>query len=92
MDFSTGFSAQDMKKRLKTGCMGLFAGIFAWIWWFLLYPELCFPQDVYDVVYETDVEEIEGSQEEICDLLLQADQEQVIVKSRLLEWIRQHKD
>lgn len=84
------FSARNLKKRFRTGFMGLFAGIFAWVWWFLLYPELCFPQDVYEVVYETGTEETEGSQKEICDLLLQADKEQVIVKSRLLEWLKRH--
>lgn len=88
---------------------GLLAGVFAFVWWCVLYPELCFPQDTYETVYdageegageeETEKEEMEkeGAEqkksvpaEENCRGLLQADKEQVIVKSRLLEWLEQH--
>lgn len=88
---------------------GLLAGVFAFVWWCVLYPELCFPQDTYEAVYEAggDGAEKEGmekentekesagqeksvSAEENCRRLLQADKEQVIVKSRLLEWLEQH--
>lgn len=59
---------------------GLLAG--ALVWWCVLYPELCFPQDTYEAVYETEEENFRS--------LLQAEEEQVIVKSRLLEWLEQH--
>lgn len=31
---------------------GLLAGVLAFVWWCVLYPELCFPQDTYEAVYE----------------------------------------
>lgn len=107
----------DNLKRLEQRCLcsmevsaprmraaGLLAGVFAFVWWCVLYPELCFPQDTYEVVYEAggDGAAKEGmekesagqeksvSDEENCRRLLQADKEQVIVKSRLLEWLEQH--
>ena len=82
---------------------GMAVGIFAFVWWCVLYPELCFPQDTYEAVYETGKEAEEGlsadgemkedtdvSEKENCRRLLQADDEQVIVKSRLLEWLGQY--
>ena len=67
-----------------------------------------FPDDTYEVVYEdADMAESGGadrmkqnaaedwemlSEEEIFERLLQAEEEQVIVKSRLLEWLRQQAD
>ena len=83
---------------------GLLAGVLAFVWWCVLYPELCFPQDTYEAVYEAgegsaakEGVEKEGAEqessaltEENCCRLLRADKEQVIVKSRLLEWLEQH--
>ncbi|MBQ6807285.1 MAG: hypothetical protein IJO97_07650 [Lachnospiraceae bacterium] len=89
----------------------LLAGTFAFVWWFLFYPELCFYEDTYTIVYQGKtydietwqdvcsgkVEDIEGVEkleipEEIYEQLLQADEEQIIVKSRLLELLRQSKN
>lgn len=61
---------------------GLLAG--ALVWWCVLYPELCFPQDTYEAAG--------GMEEENFQRLLQAEGEQVIVKSRLLEWLEQYSD
>lgn len=88
---------------------GLLGGVFAFVWWCVLYPELCFPKDTYEAVYETEEagngsggteaflqtpDAAEGriilSGEENCHRLLQTEEEQVIVKSRLLEWLRQY--
>ncbi|MDE7339506.1 MAG: stage II sporulation protein R [Lachnospiraceae bacterium] len=90
---------------------GLLAGVLAFVWWCVLYPELCFPQDTYEAVYEAGGKETEAAEEgrekadaekegaeqeksalaeENCCWLLRADKEQVIVKSRLLEWLEQH--
>lgn len=77
---------QNIFPRLKRVFTGIVAGTLALIWWGVLYPELCFPQDTYDVVYETESEEISG--DESCAELLWADEEQIVVKSRLLEWIK----
>ena len=74
------------KKEPVLRAAGLLAGIFAFVWWCVFYPELCFPQDVYEAVYGTEQMEEAG---ENCRGLLQADKEQVIVKSRLLEWLEQ---
>lgn len=95
-------------KDIQFGVMSVFAGAFAFVWWSVLYPELCFPDDTYEVVYEdADMAESGGadrmkqnaaedwemlSEEEIFERLLQAEEEQVIVKSRLLEWLRQQAD
>lgn len=68
-----------MKQKIKL----LFAGIFACVWWFLFYPELCFPDGTYEAAYQESICE-EIFPEEI-EKLLQADDEHIIVKSRLLE-------
>ena len=94
---------------LRMRSAGLLAGVLAFVWWCVLYPELCFPQDTYEAVYEAgegsaakesmekEGMEKEGAEqeksaltEENCGWLLRADKEQVIVKSRLLEWLEQH--
>lgn len=59
---------------------GFLAG--ALVWWCVLYPELCFPQDTYEAVGQEEEENLRS--------LLQVEEEQVIVKSRLLEWLEQH--
>lgn len=78
-------------------------GIAVWalalIWWGMLYPELCFPKDTYEIVSDgkeilaedMDVEMLaERFADESCRGLLYADGEQVIVKSRFLEWLKQY--
>lgn len=69
---------QNNIKYLRLG----FAGIAAFVWWCVFYPELCFPQDTYEAVYE--MEEADSYS------LLQAEGDQIEVRSRLLEWIKQH--
>ena len=81
---------------------GAAVGIIALVWWCILYPELCFPRDTYEAVYETqenDVleEEIPGTEDgdietgkEISGVypeILQADDEQIVISSKLLEWL-----
>ena len=80
---------QNIFSRLRKMLTGIAAGTLAFVWWSVLYPELCFPQDTYDIMYEMEEEEISG--DEMCRRLLGADEEQIIVSSRLLEWIKQHK-
>lgn len=76
-----------VKKESGLRAAGFLAGFFAFVWWCVLYPELCFPQDTYEAVYESGEESEEGN----FRGLLQAEEEQVIVKSRLLEWLERHK-
>ena len=99
-------SAAYLKKAGKESGLraaALLAGAF--VWWCVLYPELCFPQDTYEAVCETGAGAENGDaayrksgltdspadllEEENCGSLLQAGEEQVIVKSRLLEWLEQ---
>lgn len=88
------------------------AWVMALVWWCVFYPELCFPQDTYEVVYDVetieetdnDVEnDIENSIdvkiadttdiaiEENCPPILKADDEQIVIGSRLLEWLGKNK-
>lgn len=77
-------------KDIRGMVVSVAVGAAAFVWWSVLYPELCFPEDTYEIVYKDAGEDAEMfSEEEICAGLLQAGEEQVIVKSRLLEWIRQ---
>lgn len=75
--------------RLRKMLTGIAAGTLVFIWWGVLYPELCFPQDTYDIMYE--MEEKEIFEDDMCRQLLGADKEQIVVTSRLLQWIKQHK-
>lgn len=80
---------QNIFSGLRRMLTGIAAGALAFVWWGVLYPELCFPQDTYDIMYEMEEEGISG--EDMCRRLLGADEEQIIVTSRLLQWIKQHK-
>lgn len=80
---------QNIFSQLRRMLTGIAAGALAFVWWGVLYPELCFPQDTYDIMYEMEEEGISG--DDMCRQLLRADGEQIIVTSRLLQWIKQHK-
>ncbi|MCM1261744.1 MAG: hypothetical protein NC313_03410 [Butyrivibrio sp.] len=73
------------KEYLRMTVTGAIMGMSACVWWFFLYPELCFPDDTYEIVYETK----EGSgEEDIYDMLMYSDEEQIVIKSRILEWLK----
>lgn len=61
-------------------------GVVALVWWCVFYPELCFPQDTYEVVDDADTAE-----EEKYSDILQADYDQIVIGSRLLEWLENKK-
>lgn len=86
------------------------AGVMALVWWCVFYPELCFPQDTYEVVYDvddigeidTDIENnIENSIENNIAIdiateknypqILQAEDDQIVIGSRVLEWLGKKK-
>lgn len=86
---------QNSIKYLRLG----FVSIAAFVWWCVFYPELCFPQDTYEAVYEmqeaaeeglTGMDLSEESEQTGSYSLLQAEGDQIEVRSRLLEWIKQH--
>lgn len=74
------------KDCLRLIITGVFTGMSACVWWFLLYPELCFPQDTYEIVYET--QEEENCNEDIYNQLMTADDGQIVIQSKILEWLK----
>lgn len=73
--------------RLRAAAVGLFA----FAWWGLLYPELCFTENTCEQVIIVDGEEIEANLTDYRDILGAAGDE-IVVKSRLLEWLEQITD
>lgn len=57
-------------------------GVMALVWWCVFYPELCFPRDTYEVVDDS------NTATEDYPKILQADDEQIVIGSRLLEWLK----
>lgn len=76
------------KECLRMTVTGALMGASACVWWFLLYPELCFPEDTYEIVYETKEAEENGAKEDIYDMLMYSDDEQIVIRSRILEWLK----
>ena len=63
-------------------------GVFAFVWWGLLYPELCFTENTYEQVIIVDGEAIEIEQADYRSVL-SASGNEIVIKSRLWEWIEQ---
>lgn len=70
--------------RIRTAA----AVLFALMWWGVLYPELCFTDNTYEQIVIVDGEEI-VLEETDCRDLLHATGDEVVVKSRLLEWLEE---
>ena len=62
--------------------------VFALTWWGILYPELCFSDNTYAQVDVVDGQEIETEQSDYRDIL-NASGDEIVIKSRLFEWIEQ---
>lgn len=74
-------------------------GALALLWWGVLYPELCFPEDTYEIICEHNGEtnqdiSIDAKKwqitDESCYGMLDADEERIIVSSRFLEWLKRY--
>lgn len=78
------------KEYLRMAVTGIFTVTSAFVWWFLLYPELCFPEDTYEIVCEEQGMEEDCSEDEIFSRLMLSDEGQLVIKSRILEWIRKN--
>lgn len=67
--------------------------MFALTWWGVLYPELCFADHTYEQVIIVDGEEFILEEKDYRDILNAAGDE-VVVRSRLIEWLEQilHKE
>ncbi len=63
------------------------AGLTALAWWGILYPELCFTDNTYECVTVSDGKEIE--EETDWQDLFRAGGDEIVIKSRLVEWIGQ---
>lgn len=61
------------------------AGALACVWWGILYPELCFTDSTYEQVI-ADSGEAETKRGDYRDIL-GASGDEIVIKSRLLEWI-----
>ncbi|MDE6387874.1 MAG: hypothetical protein K2L82_08735 [Lachnospiraceae bacterium] len=67
------------------------AGIMALAWWGVLYPELCFTENTCVQVIISQGQEIVLEQTDYQGIL-SASGDEVIVRSRLLEWLEQQKN
>lgn len=81
-----------MKHFLEKGqrFKGILLVFFAFAWWGLLYPELCFTEDTFRQVIVEDGEVItvkEACYREILD----AECDDIVIESRLLEWLEEMK-
>lgn len=63
-------------------------GMFALVWWGLLYPELCFNEDTYAQVTIVEGEEVVAEQPDFRGVL-SASADQIVVRSRFLEWLEE---
>ena len=79
-----------MKHFLEKGqrFKGILLVFFAFAWWGLLYPELCFTEDTFRQVIVEDGEVItvkEACYREILD----AEGDDIVIESRLLDWLEE---
>lgn len=63
-------------------------GALAFAWWGLLYPELCFTENTCEQITIVNGEEIEAEETDYRDIL-GASGDEIVVGSRLLEWLEQ---
>lgn len=76
--------ADDLHLRMAAVCVSAF------VWWAILYPELCFTESTCEQVI---VEKGEENAEEQTDFsgILGASGEEIVIRSRLFEWIEEKK-
>lgn len=60
--------------------------VFAVAWWGILYPELCFTEETFEQVIVTEACQ-EMTQQEVYEHLLAASGDEIVIKSRFLEWL-----
>lgn len=61
-------------------------------WWGLMYPEYCLSENVVEMVCDITAEESreEISEEELLQNLLRAQPEEIVIKSRLYEYLKEN--
>ena len=79
-----------MKHFLEKGqrFKGILLVFFAFAWWGLLYPELCFTEDTFQQVIVADGDEKVIEEASYRDIL-NASGDEIVIKSRLLEWLEE---
>lgn len=77
-------SCYDLRLRTAAVCMAALA------WWGVLYPELCFTENTCVQVIVSQGQEIVMEQTEYQEIL-SASGDEIVVKSRLLEWLEEKK-
>ncbi len=73
-----------MWNRLRTFAVT----VFAMAWWGILYPELCFTEETFEQVFVTG-ECHEMTQQEIYEHLMTASGDEIVIRSRFLEWMEE---
>lgn len=68
----------------------LATGVFAFAWWGILYPELCFTQDTCQQLMIENGEEKVVEEADYRDILT-ADKDEIVIGSRLIEWLEEQK-
>lgn len=86
---------ENLKSFFKKGYYNLrfrtaAVSIMAVAWWGLLYPELCFTENTCVQVIVSQGQEIVTEQID-CREILNASGDEIIVRSRLLEWLEEKK-
>lgn len=74
-------------RYIKMAVTGILMGMSACVWWFVLYPELCFPEDTYELVCDKTAAE-DCMEEELYDMLTISGEGRIVIKSRMLEWLK----
>lgn len=87
------WSRQNKKSAIGIGYRDLrlhraVVGMFALVWWGILYPELCFTEDTYAQVTIVEGEEVVVEQPDIRGIL-SASEDEIVVRSRFLEWLEE---
>lgn len=67
-----------MRKKVKM----LAAIVCAAAWWSVFYPELCFTEETCQVIQGTETDTAAG--------IMQAEEDEVVISSRFLEWCEEN--
>lgn len=67
-----------MRKKVKM----LAAIVCAAVWWSVFYPELCFTEETCQVIQGTETDTAAG--------IMQAEEDEVVISSRFLEWCEEN--
>lgn len=62
--------------------------VFALVWWAILYPELCFTEDTFQKIIVTEEKEETDGEADYRDIM-EAAGDEIVIRSRLLEWLRE---